>query len=187
MKRSTKIIIASLFPLVICQVALAWSDTDKANDYSVVALKNCEVVSKQAMTTEQLDAYLSLKQQEQKMHSLEVPIQNIEQKIKVYTDEIEKLTKLAIQETDDTLHINKAMLKQQDLVANEFNQFMQLHQQDFDALGKQGGVIGQQAEIFETSIKASLENINYDQIQVLTPDSHQTQNNCDNNIRVLVI
>jgi hypothetical protein len=42
----------------------------------------------------------------------------------VCTDEIEKQTKLAIQETDDTLHINKAMLKQQDSVANEFNQFM---------------------------------------------------------------
>jgi hypothetical protein len=63
MKCSTKIIIASLFPLAICQVGLAWSDTDKANNYSVVALKDCEVVSEQAMTTEQLNAYLSLKQQ----------------------------------------------------------------------------------------------------------------------------
>jgi hypothetical protein len=53
MKRSTKIIIASLFPLAICQVGLAWSDTDKANNYSVVALKDCGVVSEQAMTTHQ--------------------------------------------------------------------------------------------------------------------------------------
>jgi hypothetical protein len=187
MKRTTKIFIASLFPLVICQVGLAWSDTDKANDYSVVALKGCEVVSEQAMTAEQLDAYLSLKQQEQKMRVLELPIQNIEQEIKVYTDEIEKLTELAFQEKDESLHINKALLKQHDIVAKEFNKFMQLHQQDFDALGKQGGIIGQQAKIFETSIKASLENIDYDQIQVLTPSSKESGRSCDNNVRVSVI
>jgi hypothetical protein len=187
MKRTTKIFIASLFPLVICQVALAWSGTDKANDYSVVALKDCEVVSEQVMTTEQLDAYLSLKQQEQKMQALEVPIQSIEQEIKVYTDEIEKLTKLAIQDTDESLHINKALLKQHDSVAKEFDKFMQLHQQDFDSLGKQGGIIGQKAEKFETAIKASLKTIDYDQIQVLTPNSKGSEHICDKSLRVSVI
>jgi hypothetical protein len=64
---------------------------------------------------------------------------------------------------------------------------MQLHQHKFDALGDQGKAIGQQADIFETSIKANLEGIDYDQIQVLTPKSKQAQQYCDNNIRVMVI
>jgi hypothetical protein len=60
-------------------------------------------------------------------------------------------------------------------VVQELDKFMQLHQPDFDALGEQGNIIGQQDEIFETSIKANLESIDYDQIQVLTPDNHPTQ------------
>jgi archaellin len=187
MKSSTKILIALLFPLVICQVALAWSDTDNANNHSVVALKNCEVVSNQAMTAEQFEAYLGLKQQEQEIHRLELPIQEIEEEIKVYTDELETLTKLVIQDNDGSLHINKKLLKQQDIVAKEFNQFMQLHQQDFDALSKQGSIIGLQAEIFEKSIKTSLESIDYDRIQVLTEDNKHTLSNCDNAIHVMLM
>lgn len=187
MKRSAKFLIASLVPLVICKVAVAWVDTDKINNYSVVALKNCEVVSDQAMTDQQFEAYLSLQQQEQKMHTLEVPIQGIEQEVKAYTDEIETLTKLAIQDTNESLHINKELLEQQNLVAKEFDAFMQLHQQDFNALGTQGIIIGQHADVFETSIKDNLEGIDYDQIQVLTSGNRLSIPNCDNAIHMIVM
>ena len=109
-----------------------------------------------------------------------MPIQEIEEEIKVYTDELETLTKLVIQDNDGSLHINQKLLKQQDIVAKEFNQFMQLHQQDFDALSKQGSIIGLQA-------KTSLESIDYDKIQVLTPDNKHTLSNCDNAIHVMVM
>jgi hypothetical protein len=187
MKRSTKTLIALIFPLVICHVAIAWAKTDKENNYSVIALKNCQVVSDQAMTVDQFAAFLSLKQKEQKMHSLEVPIQKIEQEIKVYTDELTKLTSLAIQDTDESIHINKKLLEQQEKVAKELNQFMQQHQQDFDALGKQGRIIGLQAEVFENSIKTSLESIDYDQIKLLTPVNRHSLANCDKSIQVMVL
>lgn len=184
---TSKLVIASAVSILFAQVALALSGTNKASDYSVIALKNCDVVSDKVMTAKQLEAYLALKQQEQKMQILEMPIQNIAQEISLYTDEIEKLTELAIQETDKTLHINKAVLEQQNLVVEEFNKFMQVHQQSFDALGEQGHMIGQQAKIFETSIKVDLETIDYDQIQVLTPGSQLTLPSCDNSIKVMVI
>jgi hypothetical protein len=191
MKLIPKILILSVTSAIICQAAFALSHNDnnayQANDYSVVALKDCEIISSKAMTTGQFDAYTRLKQQEQAMHTLEKPTQDIEHKMDVYADKIERLTKLAIQETDDTLHINKKLLKQQDAVAKEFAQFMQLHQHKFDALGDQGKAIGQQAKIFETSIKDNLENIDYDQIYVLTPDSHHSEKGCDNNISVMVL
>jgi hypothetical protein len=187
MKKTSKIIIASAASILFAQAAMALSDTNQPTGYSVIALKNCAVVSDKAMTDVQLEAYLSLKQQEQKIHTLEGPIQNIEQEIESYSDNIERLTKLAIQETDESLHINKTLLKQQEAAAKEFAQFMQLHQHKFDALGDQGKAIGQQADIFETSIKANLGGIDYDQIQVLTPKSKQAQQHCDNNIRVMVI
>jgi hypothetical protein len=183
MKRSINILIAALFPLVICQIAFAWTDSDTVNHYSVVAFKNCEVVSEKTMTAEQSEAYLTLKQLEQEMHSLEMPIQKIEQKIQGYTDKIERLTNLAVQETEGSLHIDKALLKQQEIVVKEFNNFMQLHQPNFDALGKQGSIIGKQAEIFEAGIKASLENVDYDQIRVVTPSHKGSGYSCDNHIK----
>ena len=187
MNITSKIVIAAAVSILFAQVALALSFTNKPGDYSIIVLKNCEVVSNKAMTDEQLEAYLSLKQQEQKIHVLEVSIQDIEQEILSYTKKMEKLTELAIQETDEILHINKARLKQRDIVANEFDKFMQLHQQDFEVLGKQGNVIGQQAEIFETSIKVGLESVDYDQIQVHSPDSNQTQHSCDNASREVLM
>jgi delta 1-pyrroline-5-carboxylate dehydrogenase len=187
MNITSKIIIASAVSILLTQVVLALSDTNKPSDYSVIALKNCDVVSDKAMTAEQLEAYLSLEQQQQKMQTLELPIQGIEKEISLYSDEIEKLTKLAIQETSDTLHINKALLKKQEVVVKELSEFMQQHQQSFDALGEQGNIIGQQAEIFASSIKANLESIDYDQIRVLTPDSHTTKLSCDGDIKVSVI
>jgi hypothetical protein len=187
MNITSKIIIASAASILLTQVALALSETNKPGDYSVIALKNCDVVSDKTMTAPQLEAYLSLKQQQQKMQALELPIQDIQQEITLYSNEIEKLTKLAIQDTDQSLHINKSLLKKQEVVVQELDKFMQLHQPDFDALGEQGNVIGQQAEIFASSIKANLESIDYDQIRVLTPDSHITKLNCDGDIKVSVI
>lgn len=187
MNITSKIIIASAASILLTQVALALSETNKPGDYSVIALKNCDVVSDKTMTAPQLEAYLSLKQQQQKMQALELPIQDIQQEISLYSDEIEKLTELAIQETSDTLHINKALLKKQEIVVKELSGFMQQHQHNFDALGEQGNIIGQQAEIFETSIKANLESIDYDRIQVRTPDNHPTQFSCDNDSIVSVI
>lgn len=182
---TSKIFFASAVTILFAQVAL--SDTTSPDNYSIIALKNCQVVSNNVMTADQLEAYLSLKQQEQKMHSLEAPIKNIEQEIEVYTDNIERLAKLAIHETADTLHIDKKLLKQQDEAAKKFAQFMHIHQDKFDAIGSQGEVVGNQAKIFETSIEASLDNIDYDQIQILTPDSQHNQFSCDNNIRILTI
>jgi hypothetical protein len=44
----SKIIIALAASTLLTQVALALSDTNKPSDYSVIALKNCEVVSDKA-------------------------------------------------------------------------------------------------------------------------------------------
>ena len=186
MKHIPKILILSVTSAIVCQAALALSDKNnhlyQANDYSVVAFKYCEIVSNKTMATGQFDTCTRLKQQEKAMQTLE---RDIEHEIDVYADNIESLSTLAIQETDETLLINKKFLKQQDEVAKAFAQFMQLHQHKFDILGEQGEAIGQQAKLFETSIKDNLENIDCDQIQVLTPDSQYCKKGCDRNIMVI--
>ncbi|WP_339724715.1 hypothetical protein [uncultured Paraglaciecola sp.] len=187
MKHSTKILVSSLISLIVCQVVVAKSDNQSRDDYSVVAFKNCEMVSHQAMTEKGIAAYLALQKEEQKMQGLEIPIQGIEQEMQEYTDSIEKLTKLAIQESDESLHIDKKLMQKQKVVVKEFDKFMQKHQQDFDAIGAQGIIIGQHAEVFENSIKENLEGIDYDQIQVLASDKALTMSNCKNSIEVIVI
>lgn len=183
----SKTLLVSGMTSLFSQAVSALPDTHKHSDYSVIALKNCHVVSSQKMSKEQFEAYTSLKQQEQKMHKLEEPIQAIELEIDSYSNEIEKLTELAIQETDKTLHIDKTILKQQEAVAAEFSQFMQQHQSAFDTLGEQGKIIGEKANTFQVAIKTSLSGVEYDQIQILTPDSDQSQPSCDSTVRITVI
>ncbi|MEP1449026.1 MAG: hypothetical protein ABJK37_23180 [Paraglaciecola sp.] len=187
MKNATKNLISSLVSLVVCQVVVAKSDNNSRDDYSVVAFKNCEIVSHQAMTEQGIAAYLSLKQQEQKMDELELPIQGIEQEMLEYTDSIEKLTKLAIQETDESLYIDKKLMEQQNVVVKEFDDFMQKHQQDFDALGAQGAVIRKYADKFSDNIKDTLAGVDYDQVQVLTSGQSPRTSHCDNSLKMIVI
>ncbi len=187
MKTNSKILLGLAASALLSQAALVWADSQNPGDYSVVALKDCQVMSNSAMTAEQLDAYLKLKAQEQKMRALEIPVAEIEQEAKQYTDEMQKFAKLAIQDTEQSLHIDKAKMQQHKKVAEKFQQFMQKHQAKFDAIGQQGQLIGQYAQSFENSIKESLQGIDYDQIQVLTPDSKHTEPGCSQDTRILII
>lgn len=187
MKHSTKFLISSLVSLVVCQVVVAKADNNASNDYSVVAFKNCEIVSHQAITEQGVKAYLGLQQQQQKMHRLELPIQGIEREMQQYTDSIEKLTKLAIQETDESLYIDKKLMQQQKVVAKEFDKCMQKHQQDFDAVEAQGIVIGRYADKFSDSIKDTLAGFDYDQVQVLTPGKSPSTSHCDKSLKMIAI
>jgi uncharacterized protein (DUF342 family) len=187
MNTSTKILTLTLASALLSCTALALSNNHNPSDYSVVALKDCKVVSNCAMTNEQLDTFLKLKQQEQTMQSLEIPLEAIEKEAKQYTDALQKLAKLAIQDTDKSLYIDKSQMQQHQDVAQKFTDFMQQHQAGFAAIGKQGRIIGEYAEAFESSIKISLQGIEYDQIQVITPNSNSAEPYCDQDMRISVI
>jgi hypothetical protein len=160
--------------------ALLWAGTDPNGSYEFVAMKDCQVVMQKEMTPEQLEAYLALKQHEQKMQELELPIQDLEVEIQQYSEQIKSLVELAIVDNEDSLHIDKVMLQQHDIIANEFSDFMSEHQSEIEAIGEHGQVIAQYAKSFEAAIKGDLDDVNYDHIQIITPDK-PTLNGCYGN------
>ena len=180
MKSFNKKFILTATLIASTYTALVWAGTDSDNKFEFVAIKNCQVVMQKQMTPEQREAYLSLKQQEQKMHELELPIQDLEVEIQQYSAQIESLVKLAIVDNEDSLYIDKTLLAEHDAVAKEFTDFMSDHQAKFDAIGEHGQVIVEFADVFETSIKADLDNVEYDHIQIISPDK-PIINACNNN------
>jgi len=145
---------------------IASQTTEKKSEYSVTVLKNCNVVGQHSMTLSQISSYMSLKEAEIKMDNLEIPIGKINSKIEKYSDQIEELTELAFQHTDETFSINKKYQKQQELAVKKLNELLSHHQKDFNALGKQGRKIGKLSREFSHTIKDSFENIDFDSIRV---------------------
>lgn len=184
MKSFNKKFILTAALIASTYTALVWAGTDISGQYEFVAVRNCQVVMQKEMTYEQREAYLSLTQQEQKMHELTLPIQDIEVEIQQYSEQIESLTKLAIVEDEQSLHIDKNLLAEHNTIANELTNFISKHQDKFDDIGEHGQVIVQYAENFERTIEADLVNIDYDHIQIITPDK-STINGCYDNISVL--
>ncbi len=115
------------------------------------------------------------------MQGIEQPIKAIERDISQYSNEIEKLTKLAIQETDTSLHIDKSYLKQQEVIVEKLNSLMAKHQTDFDALKEQGEVIGGIANNFSNAIKSTIKNVEYDHIRINDPNKSKQHSQCYRN------
>ena len=86
------------------------------------------------------------------------------------TQEIETLTSLAISETEDSLHIDKNFLKQQEQAIEKLDDFMAVHQENFDALGEQGTRLGESADSFTAAMKLQLEGLDYDNIRISSPE-----------------
>lgn len=163
-------------------VAFSAFGDQKTQDYKIRLMKDCAIVSEQAMTSSQVAAYLALKEQEQLMHGLELPIKAIEDQMHEYSAKIEELTALAVQETKTSIHIDKTYMKQQEEVAHKLNHLVSSHQKDFDALHLQGSQIGKVARAFEQEIEPSTADISYDQIQIISPHSKASSDTCHRGI-----
>lgn len=149
-----------------------------AEQYTLIAMKDCQVAGKMPMNGTQLDAYLALKEHEGTMQALSMPVREIEAQIKTFTDEITSLTKEAIQENDDEMYINKALLREQQFASEALQNFMDQQQHHFDALTDHADVIALAAETFEESLEETLEDIDYDQVRVLGPESDKGYPSC---------
>jgi len=179
LKKFTPAIITTC--LLATAVFTAQSETQQ-NGYKIQVLENCQVINEYDMSNEQINAYLALKVEEEKMTLLEDPTSAIQDQLDSYSDQIEELTALAIQETEDSLYIDKNYLKQQEHVVEKLNDLMEIHQQDFDALGKQGDKIGKVADIFIKSLEATVGNSDNQQIHISSPNKQSNAYQCHNDI-----
>lgn len=177
MKTFTRNLSIALSALVMSGAAVGLQNA-KHDEYTMVAFENCEIVYEQPMTQKQIDAYLALKNEESLMELAEGPIKNIEEQIEQYTDQIEELTKRAIQEDGNTLFIDKRLLEEQQEIVDLLDDLMDSHEADFENLEIAGDRVGEKAEAFEDAIEESLEDIDYDQINIRTPDSKKSGYSC---------
>ncbi|GGD70010.1 hypothetical protein [Lacimicrobium alkaliphilum] len=156
--------------LLSATVAQAAPAKERHDEYKVRIYNHCQLVSEHKMTAQQIAVYQRLMQHEQAMHKLKNPIKAIEPQMEKLTDQIEKVSELAIQETDETIHINKKHLRQQEQIAHQIEQLVAQHQADFDALEQQGEKISAVANEFEQQMKPLTEGVEHDNIQIISPD-----------------
>lgn len=162
--------------------AFATQHNDANSDYSITLMKDCNVVASYPMNPAQIEAYQELQNAEQKMASLELPIQSFEQELKEYTEQIEELTTLAIQESEDSLYIDKNYLKQQEIVVAKLDTLMAQHQHEFDALDEQGKTIGEKADKFTDAIDTSFSEVDYNQMRIDYPGRADSNYQCESDI-----
>lgn len=178
MKTFDKLLFITITAFAISSLAMASQKSTDPEDYRLVVMKNCEVISDSALTQNQLDAYLALHDEEGLMGDLEGPIKDMEDDLKELTDMIEEVTELAVQETEGSIYIDKHYLKEQEELAEKIDELIDAHEGDFKALEKQGQLLEKKARVFEEAIEEGLEDLDYNQIRIITPDSDSDDYNC---------
>ncbi|OHU84306.1 MULTISPECIES: hypothetical protein [Pseudoalteromonas] len=147
------------------------------NGYRVVVSQHCQQVLEAPLSAEQVDSYLIMKQQSEKMNTLERPIQKISAKMSELGNQIEALTQQAYVVTDGKLSMDKTLLAQQQTVSAELQQLADANKDKFTALEAQGKQLSSAAERFEALITPTIGDIEYSHVQVLAP-GEQPENTC---------
>lgn len=169
------IIVAGL----VTTVATANNQAATAIDlYKIRYMKNCQTIAEKPMTHAQVDSYLEMQQFAEQMNEIQQPISKMQPELDELTNKIKQISGEAVIESDEGLHINKQLLKQQTEYAHKIEQLVSKHKNDFDALENMGQKVSAAAHDFERQIKSSAQNLDYDNIQIVTPDSNKHNNVC---------
>ncbi|WP_100642506.1 hypothetical protein [Alteromonas facilis] len=166
--------VASLAPVFALQ-----QDKTTSNDYVIKAYKDCALVFEQPMTVAQIAAYDDLQEQAEKMDFIEGGIEGIDDQLELLSDEIDALTDIAIQETEDSLFIDKHMMAEQLAAVERLTDFMAKHEHKFEAISAQGDIISDYADKFTEVIEAGLDDVDYDDLRVVTPRNNNGYRHCD--------
>ena len=179
---TTTILIATISLALIGKSALANKNTVTNDVYTIKIIDNCQVISEIPLNPKQVQAYLALQHEENKMAKLQAPITGIEEQLRSYSQQIEQLSQQMFTNSKQPLQINKAVLAKQELVVGKLDNLMEKHQADFDALSAQGRNISKIADKF-TQLVAPLiaENEDYN-ISIGHRDDNPINKHCNNNM-----
>ena len=179
---TTTILITTISLALIGKSALANKNTVTNDVYTIKIIDNCQVISEIPLNPKQVQAYLALQHEENKMAKLQAPITGIEEQLRNYSQQIEQLSQQIFTNSKQPLQINKAVLAKQELVVGKLDNLMEKHQADFDALSAQGRYISKIADKF-TQLVAPLiaENEDYN-ISIGHRDDNPINKHCNNNM-----
>lgn len=144
------------------------------------AIKDCKIVHQITLDEKATAAYYEVKSLEKKLNAVQEPLAIVERRLADFGLEMEQISELAIQDNEQTLYIDKDMLKEQESVAKKISDLVELHQADFDAIAQYGKLIGQKADDFSDPIKDAFEDQDYDQVRVFNDGEPTLPAQCDN-------
>ena len=174
MKLAKIALVATAIVAVSSHLSLA-----KPNDYRLIAFENCDVVAEHTLDQNQIDAYLALQDSEQRMASLEKPVDALNEKIDRYSSKIGNLTSQAISEDGDMLTIDRALLREQEQAAKELEALVKTHESDFASLEKEARIIEEKAHRFENAIAPLIKDKDYDMVRIVGPKYSDAPYRCD--------
>ena len=174
-----------LLTSVLAAYSQAGQKTAGGAGYNIHLLKDCQLVETLPMNAELTGIYRELQYQEALMAKLELPIDAISGQIDDYSQQIEQLTGLAIQENENSLYIDKAYLAEQEAVSDKLDRLIALHQQDFAALEKQGHKIELVARDFEKELREVIRGFDYEHIRITSSGNDQSHTGCESGITIL--
>ncbi|NMH58757.1 hypothetical protein [Alteromonas ponticola] len=178
MKLNKIAVVASVVAAFTTHLSLA-----NNGEYHLIAYDDCNVVADQTLTQSQIEAYLALKDSEDRMQTISAPIHLIQGDIDNFTAQIGELTDRAIQDSGNELYIDKALLREQEALTKELESLIESHEADFAALEKEGRLIEERAKAFEKQIQPFLKGVNHDFVRIIGPDTGNEKYSCkDKNI-----
>lgn len=142
--------------------------TPDYQEYELLAYNDCDVVYRAALTEEQKSAYDELNKQSEMMKKLEQPIQSIQPSLDKLSEEMKALSKIAVQETEEVIRIDKEAMAKQNEVAAKIDVIIKDNDTNFKAIEAQGKRIEKAAKVFESLLEGDLTLKNYDYIQIVT-------------------
>lgn len=145
------------------------------------AINGCTLVKQISLNESEAQAYYEVKALEEKISSIQEPLRGVEKTLEDYSADMEQIADLAIQETEQTLYIDKEMLKQQEGIADKIQALMALHQADFDAIGEFGKMIGDKADAFSDTIEEAFEGLEHHHVTVFSEGESPLPEQCSDN------
>lgn len=140
--------------------------TDEDKSYKIFVYQDCQKLDEIQMNQTQIAAYQKLNDFESTMRELEVPVEEMEEKLASYEQEFEQLSDKIVEESEDAITVNKAMIKQHEKIAKKMQAVVRAHQKDIGLLEKQASVIQAAAHQFEQAIKPSIEQYKHKNITI---------------------
>ncbi|MEZ7205802.1 hypothetical protein [Pseudoalteromonas sp. DY56-GL79] len=142
--------------------------------YRLIAYQDCNPIIKHTMDAEQVAAYKALKAAELDISASELPIKDIEDKLALLSKEMEAINKEAIQEDDDRLVINKALLAKQEEKAKQIEAVIESHAANFDAIDDYAEKIEAAANRFDKALKPIIGDLKEVNINIIEPGETQS-------------
>ncbi|XOV79511.1 MAG: hypothetical protein ACFHVJ_00805 [Aestuariibacter sp.] len=150
-----------------CLSFITISHASEAKTYQIAAYKNCELVLVIPMNEEQNRAYLELNNVEQRMDYEKEPLHMFEAQMAILGEQMEEITSGAVIENGDLVTINKALMKEQEVLAEQMQALVKEYQPEFTRLEKMGQDIGNAAAQFQTSLPAEIQDDEFDFVDIL--------------------